>query len=124
MRILWLGLQRLLGHPASAIIRCQKRRVAVLSRGAVRAVQELVVIQEELRCENSLRIELLVEVARSFGGGAHRVSGIPLLVREKIRARALEIQFVQTAKAVIEQGGRGWRDFSGIVGLRASGVAR
>src|SRR6185437_3145873 len=124
MRILWLGLQRLLGHPASAIIRCQKRRVAVLSRGAVRAMQELVVVQEELRRENSLGVELLVEIARSFGGSAHRVSGIALLVREKIGARALEIQFVQTAKTVIEQGGRGWRSFSGIVGLRAGGVAQ
>src|SRR6185437_1302848 len=124
MRILWLGFQRFLGHSSRPIIRSQKRRVAVLSRGAIRAVQELVVIQEELRCENSLGVELLVEVARSFGGGAHRVSGIPLLVREKIGARALEIQFVQTAKAVIEQGGRGWRSFSGIVGLRAGGVAQ
>ncbi len=107
VRIIWLGFQCCLGHCAGAVIGGQKSRIAVLSRRAFRAVQELFVVQKKLRRENSLGIELFIEVACGFGSTAHRVGGILFLVREKIGARTLEIQFVEAAKPVIEQGGRG-----------------
>ena len=102
VRVVWIRLQPRLGHRARARVRGQKCGAALCVHRALDAAEQAVVVQEELRGQDPLPIELFEQVARRFGGGAQRVLRPLQPVSRDIPARGVELELVHVAEGVLE----------------------